>query len=172
MERRPPHGGRGLKCAGTGNKAEGAESPPTRGARIEIGPAWPRSWCQKVAPHMGAWIEISHRQGEQSIEGQSPPAWGAWVKVVREREDREVVMSPPTRGAWIEIPGRMRRLRWTRLCRPPHGGRGLKSLDSRCCAAAPGRRPPPGGRGLKYVLPDALFVGGVSPPAWGAWIEI
>ena len=60
----------------------------------------------------------------------------------------DVVASPPSRGAWIE----MRLMFWgpRRLCcRPPRGGRGLKSACS-----------------INYDK------GVMSPPSRGAWIEM
>ncbi len=70
------------------------------------------------------------------------------MKYHYEMDGMEPTASPPARGAWIEI-------HWIPLvpgagfCRPPHGGRGLKSLiKAFSCAAS------------------------MSPPARGAWIEI
>ena len=52
-DRRPPRGGRGLKYLGDICKINGAESPPSRGAWIEIGQNLPVSGCAIVAPLAG-----------------------------------------------------------------------------------------------------------------------
>ena len=78
--------------------------------------------------------------------------------------------SPSPRRAWIEMlitP----RTAVKFLCRPPHGGRGLKyecSFDWRL----PARRPPHGGRGLKCLFRDNPSRQSQSPSPRRAWIEI
>ena len=56
---RPPRGGRGLKCFGSLYQVEEPESPPSRGAWIEI---------------------IRHRRNRES-RGKSPPSRGAWIEI-------------------------------------------------------------------------------------------
>ena len=56
--------------------------------------------------------------------------------------------------------------------RPPHGGRGLKSLCLLPAGQVAIRRPPHGGRGLKFCKGGKVSLSLMSPPARGAWIEI
>ena len=57
--RRPPYGGRGLKCA------EG----PIREMTTLSPPVW------------GAWIEIAERLRTARVRKRSPPVWGAWIEI-------------------------------------------------------------------------------------------
>ena len=58
------------------------------------------------------------------------------MKCKAEIEAHETDMSPPARGAWIEMP-LTGRGSGSRSRRPPHGGRGLKSLiKAFSCAAS------------------------------------
>ena len=79
--------------------------------------------------------------------------------------------SPPARGAWIEIPCAPPAPRRC-LCRPPHGGRGLKYVLRPPYDLIPSGRPPHGGRGLKLIVVIVACREVESPPARGAWIEI
>ena len=58
------------------------------------------------------------------------------------------------------------------LCRPPRGGRGLKSQWQHHLVRVLRRRPPRGGRGLKYKINARKIKPEKSPPSRGAWIEI
>ena len=56
---------------------------------------------------------------------RSPPARGAWIEMGSAWRDQLQPMVAPARGAWIEM--LCRKVTLSRLlCRPPHGGRGLK----------------------------------------------
>ena len=124
----------------------------------------------------------------------SPPARGAWIEIRAGRNmRRRPPRSPPARGAWIEIQNSFGGA-WSVYGRPPHGGRGLKSLSPRtahygkgsppargawieishpcspCCKSL--SRPPHGGRGLKFPGGKRTIPAQTSPPARGAWIEI
>ena len=55
--------------------------------------------------------------------------------------------------------------------RLPYGGRGLKFLKA-MNTHAQNSRLPYGGRGLKYKVFDRSIDLILSPPVWGAWIEI
>ena len=57
---RPPHGGRGLKFQGPSGFKSGAQSPPAR----------------------GAWIEISRLGIAKEHVLESPPARGAWIEII------------------------------------------------------------------------------------------
>ena len=80
--------------------------------------------------------------------GESPPARGAWIEIRPDVRRVEKRASPPARGAWIEITW-CPTARRVGDCRPPHGGRGLKYLQT--------------AERLAYYG---------SPPARGAWIEM
>ena len=84
---------------------------------------------------------------------------------------RPVFWSPPSRGAWIEIISRRTAFR-PGYCRPPRGGRGLKSnalMFSRACACW---SPPSRGRGLKCLRRTSTYAGRRVAPLAGAWIEM
>ena len=135
---RPPRGGRGLKCSWRPRPATRNRSPPSRGAWIEI-KFWPRATpVRKSPPSRGAWIEIQYADLISAERCRSPPSRGAWIEIPGTRPLRTVCPgSPPSRGAWIEISV------WFGFPRPG-------------C-----RRPPRGGRGLKYDLPARA----APPPA-------
>ena len=59
MTRRPPRGGRGLKLPTAPPPQHPRQSPPSR----------------------GAWIEISHRAFAR-VTVSSPPSRGAWIEIV------------------------------------------------------------------------------------------
>ena len=59
---------------------------------------------EKVAPHWGAWIEISAPCKQRLYAQRVAPHWGAWIEIplsgLRPRSSRVA----PHWGAWIEIP--------------------------------------------------------------------
>ena len=80
------------------------ESPPTRGAWIEIGDGHvPVTKVTGSPPTRGAWIEIA-ALGVSCREVLSPPTRGAWIEIPLDAQNLTYfTKSPPTRGAWIEI---------------------------------------------------------------------
>ena len=57
---------------------------------------------------------------------KSPPSRGAWIEMSVPMFKESIAMSPPSRGAWIEITIHSQNTQLVH-CRPPRGGRGLKS---------------------------------------------
>ena len=78
---RPPRGGRGLKYVDVVYRMVNVESPPSR----------------------GAWIEIEDTYFEVTETWGRPPRGGRGLKSLRGRRKAPSPMSPPSRGAWIEI---------------------------------------------------------------------
>ena len=56
-----------------------------------------------VAPHVGAWIEISQINLNEQ-EAQVAPHVGAWIEILTSREMKKRHEVAPHVGAWIEIP--------------------------------------------------------------------
>ena len=77
---------------------------------------------------------------------------------------------PPCGGRGLKYSGGCRFYRWQG--RPPCGGRGLKSNNRPACHCKAHCRPPCGGRGLKCLQRGYTIGRMLSPPVWGAWIEI
>ena len=74
-------------------------------------------------------IEVSHLVGGIP---ESPPSRGAWIEMLcMVIYNKDFCVSPPSRGAWIEI-GHDCPMQHSVAGRPPRGGRGLKSQESRC----------------------------------------
>ena len=82
LDSRPPRGGRGLKYVDVVYRMVNVESPPSR----------------------GAWIEIEDTYFEVTETWGRPPRGGRGLKSLRGRRKAPSPMSPPSRGAWIEIP--------------------------------------------------------------------
>ena len=94
-------------------------------------------------PARGAWIEIKQRfTGMDAI--LSPPARGAWIEIIVATRGVQSIGSPPARGAWIEI-SIIFLPPLAPSCRPPRGGRGLKSRNSGDHFGAAGVAPREGG---------------------------
>ena len=55
-------------------------------------------------PSRGAWIEIPLSL-KYSAPQQSPPSRGAWIEIMFPSSMGIAMPSPPSRGAWIEISG-------------------------------------------------------------------
>ena len=70
-----------MKFQGPSGFKSGAQSPPAR----------------------GAWIEISRLGIAKEHVLESPPARGAWIEIPVPAYDPVGTESPPARGAWIEI---------------------------------------------------------------------
>ena len=62
----------------------------------------------------------------------SPPSRGAWIEIPVVGDHRgKQALSPPSRGAWIEIMRFLPTIQPFCWCRPPRGGRGLKSANGK-----------------------------------------
>ena len=70
-----------MKSVSGPNQKEKEESPPSRGAWIEIYKDYSGSGAPESPPSQGAWIEMHIW-------------WSSW---------QNGLASPPSRGAWIEI---------------------------------------------------------------------
>ena len=55
-----------------------------------------------VAPHAGAWIEISAREREEQGAGVAPHA-GAWIEMLLPPPALAASFVAPHAGAWIEM---------------------------------------------------------------------
>ena len=56
-----------------------------------------------VAPHMGAWIEISQCQKCFNVSKKSHPTWVRGLKFYQILDERDTTIVAPHMGAWIEI---------------------------------------------------------------------
>ena len=73
----------------------------------------------KVAPHMGAWIEIKYRHPSCYFAFVAPHM-GAWIEMRFDKLEKQVANVAPHMGAWIEIPLIIIDVKY-RLSRTPHG---------------------------------------------------
>ena len=80
-----------------------------------------------VAPHWGAWIEITTTPKTHPY-GTVAPHWGAWIEITKLDRDGDGVAVAPHWGAWIEI--RRRPKRHPLMGSHPTGVRGLKSRET------------------------------------------
>ena len=126
MQRRSPHGERGLKwhekiigiqidsrspCGERGLKSvtqqhdyQLQESLPTRGAWIEISPPRPCLSAQsRRSPHGERGLEFLQAK-TPLLWRRSLPTRGAWIEMYPSWKTGFHTPSLPTRGAWIEIP--------------------------------------------------------------------
>ena len=74
----------------------------------------------KVAPRVGAWIEI--RICNCGLPGRVvAPRVGAWIEMSPSNHSNASLLVAPRVGAWIEI---LRGIAWQIItaCRPPRGG--------------------------------------------------
>ena len=128
QKRRPPHGGRGLKCHVLCHGLELVRSSSTRGTWIEI----PFDigfmlYCPRRPPHGGRGLKCFHSVSPPSCGGCRPPHGGRGLKSAGYHDGTGTVSSSSTRGTWIEMSFAIS-IAVSSFCRPPHGGRGLKSL--------------------------------------------
>ena len=61
-----------------------------------------RELAARVAPHWGAWIEISWSSNNTSISTVAPH-WGAWIEIMLTDVSPLLPTVAPHWGAWIEI---------------------------------------------------------------------
>ena len=99
-----------------------------------------------VAPHAGAWVEMSCFVAANTAPFVAPHA-GAWVEITLTPQRRSEILSPPTRG------------------------RGLKSLSPSGHGHQSEVAPHAGAWVEIAVFAVAPHTGGVAPHA-GAWVEI
>ena len=101
---RPPHGGRGLKSVAVSNRNPVfCRRPPHGGRGLK--------WQAAAPPVKWPWSSSTRR---------------TWIEMGRVRRHAAAGESSSTRRTWIEMRRRCAHLRLCE-CRPPHGGRGLKS---------------------------------------------
>ena len=72
-----------------------------------------------VAPHAGAWIEITKNGTKEDTFAVAPHA-GAWIEISSSRYSRMKNSVAPHAGAWIEII-KMISVKSLRHCRSPCG---------------------------------------------------
>ena len=100
---RPPRGGRGLKSYAMAIGGSTWQSPPSRGAWIEIERQKPCESHAESPPSRGAWIEMKIHFQPLMEPVLSPPSRGAWIEIRSWTNTTATRQSPPSRGAWIEI---------------------------------------------------------------------
>ena len=97
-----------------------------------------------VAPHAGAWVEMTPTAPGRVPCGVAPHA-GAWVEIAMRRTVRCWRRSPPTRGRGLK--SRRQQPAPEYAGSPPTRGRGLKSFFVHLWGVDSGSRPPRGGVG-------------------------
>ncbi len=121
--------------------AHGSYVAPHVGAWIEITKRGWNSLDCSVAPHVGAWIEISEPIGEANLEPSHP----TWVRGLKSKIVDKLALAcsvAPHVGAWIEIFSRIVPKGEDRLSHPTWV------------------------RGLKFPQSDGVIYYGVSHPTW------
>ena len=124
---------------------------------------------QRVAPHVGAWIEILSSLYRSKLQAVAPHV-GAWIEINCSLVMIVTCLSLPMWGRGLKwcIPA-PRRARGGSL---PMWGRGLKCPCVAVGNRARGESLPMWGRGLKsFAMSVAASCGNVAPHV-GAWIEI
>ena len=103
ISRRPPHGGRGLKCFFFVKFLVEVSRPPHggRGLKFELLAADVVS--AKSSSTRGTWIEISFLLYVLVIYGSRPPHGGRGLKSALRQKAKDTSLSSSTRGTWIEI---------------------------------------------------------------------
>ena len=69
---------------------------------------------------MGAWIEIGTEYRIEEVEVQVAPHMGAWIEITTTAKGSSVSIVAPHMGAWIEIFESYQQL-MEPPCRTPHG---------------------------------------------------
>ena len=101
-------------------EAAGEESPPAWGRGLKYRSGRCLTTSSKVAPRVGAWIEI--RICNCGLPGRVvAPRVGAWIEMSPSNHSNASLLVAPRVGAWIEI---LRGIAWQIItaCRPPRGG--------------------------------------------------
>ena len=78
---------------------------PHVGAWIEISDDRVKCALGRVAPHVGAWIEIALSSTKSTSHSQSHPTWVRGLKFHQAAEHAITVVVAPHVGAWIEMSG-------------------------------------------------------------------
>ena len=124
----------------------------------------------RVAPHVGAWIEIWSPTPERRGKAKSHPTWVRGLKSGYEEARDIFMLSHPT---WV------RGLKFYRLVRArdyleshPTWVRGLKSLSGKLADDLLEKSHPTWVRGLKFRLACSYNAQSNVAPHVGAWIEI
>ena len=122
-------------------------SLPTRERGLKYIQARPTCWRLQVAPHAGAWIEMTKEYPQRRQDVVAPHA-GAWIEITSlSLSDSVIAESLPTRERGLKLKKNRKKIK-----------KGV-SLPTR-------------ERGLKCPgIPDSACPGMVAPHA-GAWIEI
>ena len=94
---------RGLKYRNSSERNKMYRVAPFVGAWIEIGYPIPGRALQTVAPFVGAWIEISLYLKKFSWHRKVAPFVGAWIEIYSIPVFRFLFPVAPFVGAWIEI---------------------------------------------------------------------
>ena len=81
-----PTGVRGLKFIWRTRRREPEEVAPHWGAWIEITKYNARHMPTFVAPHWGAWIEMSMLSKHCCPDAHVAPHWGAWIEIYDGKE--------------------------------------------------------------------------------------
>ena len=69
---------------------------------LKTDPPAPPTPTLKVAPLVGAWIEIFVSQ-KLSAKARVAPLVGAWIEILNSKRISEIFKVAPLVGAWIEI---------------------------------------------------------------------
>ena len=93
---------RGLKLKACVAYVAPARVAPHAGAWIEISSPSTSARAAVVAPHAGAWIEMVNIFTSASVTFVAPHA-GAWIEMVNIFTSASVTFVAPHAGAWIEI---------------------------------------------------------------------
>ena len=100
---RPPCGGRGLKYAFLNESGLAAKSPPVWGAWVEILLLFGRLRAGPGRPPCGGRGLKCLRKAHCPAAGGRPPCGGRGLKLQLLLLQRPVLTSPPVWGAWVEI---------------------------------------------------------------------
>ena len=123
---------------------------------------------EQVAPHGGAWIEISRIWTRTITDGVAPHG-GAWIEMGANVSQYHYEIVAPHGGAWIEITFVI--LASSAFSSPLTEGRGLKSCDA-CACIRQAHVAPHGGAWIEMGKCGVLSAGQKVAPHGGAWIEI
>ena len=133
---------RGLKYARLFDLQTHRQVAPHVGAWIEMTIQITLYIIKEVAPHVGAWIEI-WRNSPGADNGRVAPHVGAWIEIWEKKYRYRWISVAPHVGAWIEIQRQYSKkiLMDTSL---PMWERGLKSVSIRALKRSLQRRSPCG----------------------------
>ena len=111
------------------------------------------------------------KSGQKCPAALSLSSWRAWIEISRLLPAIRTRRSLSSWRAWIEI--LLKNLRLSgKICRSPHGERGLKWEFLIACHLESACRSPHGERGLKYRQRARVRRECGSLSSWRAWIEM